>query len=150
MEKKVIIPTILFIIILFFSIILLAVNKNKETSQKENKEQTEVTVQSTPTQQKTTPSSQEKSEIILFYGNGCPHCAIVEEYIKENKIKDKISFEEKEVYYNQQNSKELSEKAEKCGIPTNSIGVPFLWDGKKCYIGDQDIIDFFKQKINEK
>lgn len=146
MKNKIIIPTILFIVILVFSIVLLAINKNKETSQKENKEQTEVTVQPTPIQQETTPSSQEKSEIILFYGDGCPHCAVVEDYIKENKIKDKISFEEKEVYYNQQNSKELSEKAEKCGMSTDSVGVPFLWDGEKCYIGDQEIISFFEQK----
>ena len=60
---------------------------------------------------------------------------------------------------NQNNAKELTEKARICGLPTDSIGVPFLWDGEKCFIGDQDIINFFsakggsasggKQKTNE-
>lgn len=62
---------------------------------------------------------------------------------------DKISFAQKEFYYNQNNAKELEAKAKICGLPTNSIGVPFLWDGEKCLIGDQDIINFFKKKTNE-
>ena len=95
------------------------------------------------------PPKKEISQTILFYGEGCPHCAIVDEFIKENKVDEKFSFERKEVYYNKKNSEELSEKAQKCGLPTASIGVPFLWDGSnsKCLIGDKDIIDFFKQKI---
>jgi len=74
----------------------------------------------------------------------------VEEYIEKNKARDKISFAQKEVYYNQSNAKELEAKAEICGMPADSIGVPFLWDGEKCLIGDQDIIEFFNQKINGK
>jgi glutaredoxin len=70
----------------------------------------------------------------------------VEKYIEENKIQDKISFTQKEVYYNQNNAKELEAKAKICGLPTDSIGVPFLWDGEKCLIGDQDIINFFSAK----
>jgi len=73
----------------------------------------------------------------------------VEEYIKENNINDKISFAQKEVYYNQNNAKELEAKAKICELPTDSIGVPLLWDGEKCLIGDQDIINFFKQKSDE-
>jgi len=42
----------------------------------------------------------------------------------------------------------LEAKAKICELPTDSIGVPFLWDGKDCLIGDQDIINFFKQKTN--
>lgn len=128
MNKKIIIPTILFIIILVFSFAVLLKNKgNKET----------------------TNQQPEQSQIILFYGDGCPHCAIVEEYIKDNKVKEKIYFVEKEVYYNRGNADELAEKAEKCGLATDSIGVPFLWDGSKCFIGDIDIINFFKEKIGE-
>ena len=88
------------------------------------------------------------SQIILFVGDGCPHCAIVEDYVAKNKIADKISFTQEEVYHNQDNAKELGEKAKICGLPTNSIGIPFLWDGvgEKCVIGDQNVIDFFKSK----
>jgi len=136
MNKKIIIPTILFILVLIVSLFLLL--ENKENSQLKNE-----LSNNQENQQK------EQSQIILFYGDGCPHCAIVEEYIKENNINDKISFAQKEVYYNQSNAKELEAKAKICGLPTDSIGVPFLWNGEKCLIGDQDIIEFFSQKINE-
>ncbi len=133
MKNKTIIPTILFIAVLIFSFFVLSPEKDK------NQISTNETV---------IEENQSASQIILFYGDGCPHCAIVEEYIKENSIDDKISFAQKEVYYNQNNAKELETKARICGLPTDSIGVPFLWDGEKCLIGDQDIINFFKQKTN--
>jgi len=90
------------------------------------------------------------SEIILFYGNGCPHCAKVEQYLSENKVSDKISFSQKEVFSNKDNSALLGEKAHFCGLNTSSIGVPFLWDGPsgKCLVGDEEIINYFKQKLN--
>lgn len=128
MNKKVIIPTILFLIVFIISVIVLSGNKENNLPN----------------------NATEESEIILFYGQGCPHCAIVEDYIKNNNIKEKLSFEEKEVYYNQKNADDLATKAKICGIPTDYIGVPFLWDGSKCYIGDREIIDFLNQKIDEK
>jgi len=134
MNKKVIIPTILFIVVFAFSLAILFLNKKNGLSDNniQNNRQTE------------------EDRIILFYGDGCPHCAIVEDYIKNNNIKERLSFKEKEVYYNRKNADDLAAKAKICGIPTNYLGVPFLWDGSKCYVGDQDIIDFFNQKINEK
>lgn len=131
MNKKVLIPTILFITVFVISVVILFQNKKNGLPNNTAGENQQM----------------EKIQIILFYGDGCPHCAIVEDYIKKNNIKEKLPFEEKEVYYNQSNAKELVEKAMLCGIPTNSIGVPFLWDGEKCYIGDQAIIDFFNNKI---
>jgi hypothetical protein len=80
----------------------------------------------------------------LFYGIGCPHCAKVEEFIRENKIKEKIAFEEKEVYFNKENAKQLIEVAKKCGFNEKEIGVPFLWNGEnqRCIVGDEPIINF--------
>lgn len=132
MNYKILIPTILFAIALIFSIFVLSQkNKNQVT-------ENELVV----------ASSQASKQIIFFWGDGCPHCAVVEKYIKDNRIKEKIGFVEKEVYKNRGNAKELEEKAKACGVPTDSIGVPFLWDGEKCFIGDQDIVNFFKQKLN--
>jgi glutaredoxin len=135
MNKKIIIPTILFFIVLIFSFVVLSQEKNKKQSK---------------TNEPIAQENQqiEQSQIILFYGDGCPHCAKVEEYFKENNVKEKISFVEKEVYYNLDNAKELEDKAKICGLPTDSIGVPFLWAGEKCLVGDGDIINFFKQKTN--
>ncbi|MDO8443079.1 MAG: hypothetical protein Q7S81_02380 [bacterium] len=86
--------------------------------------------------------------IILYAGTGCPHCANVEKYIKENQVDSKITFTQKEVYNNQFNAKDLQSKAKICGLPTDSIGVPFLWDGEnaKCFMGDVDVINFFQEK----
>ncbi len=90
----------------------------------------------------------EDSSIILYTGTGCPHCANVEEFIKENQVDSKVAYTQKEVYYNQFNAKDLQSKAKTCGLPTDSIGVPFLWDKEsaECFMGDEDIINFFKNK----
>jgi glutaredoxin len=95
-------------------------------------------------------SNSTSSTIILFYGIGCPHCAKVEQFIKENRIKEKMTFKEKEVYFNKENANQLVEVAKKCGFNENEIGVPFLWDGEnqKCIVGDEPIINFFKEKLN--
>ena len=94
-----------------------------------------------------------RTDIILFYGDGCPHCEIVDQYMKDNGVEDKLknqnlNFSRREVYNNQANQRVLANKAKSCGLATESIGVPFLWDGTsgKCVSGDQPIIDFFKSK----
>ncbi|MDD3735140.1 MAG: hypothetical protein PHO31_01545 [Candidatus Pacebacteria bacterium] len=125
-NNKFIISIILFIAVLIFSIFILYQENNNELV-----------------------DNQSDNGIILFYGEGCPHCVIVENYIKENNIQNKISFIQKEVYNNQENAKDLQNKAKLCGLSPDSIGVPLLWDGKNCLIGDQDIINFFEQKINQ-
>ncbi len=129
MNKKIIIPSILFVLALGFSFFVLSQDKKTDGELTES-------------------VSQSESKIILFYGTGCPHCAIVDEYLEENKVEERMDFAHKEVYFNRTNANELEEKARACGMPTDSIGVPFLWDGEKCLVGDVDIVEFFKQKIN--
>ena len=88
---------------------------------------------------------------ILFYGDGCPHCIIVDKYITDNNVEQKFTFTREEVFNNQENAKILVAKAKICNIPTdNGVGVPFLWvaDSKTCILGDQPIIDFFTKAIN--
>jgi glutaredoxin len=84
-------------------------------------------------------------ETILFYGDTCPHCKNVEDFIAKNDIKNKISFAEMEVYNNASNAQLLINLGKECKLDAQSIGaVPFLWDGSNCHLGDVDIIDFFK------
>jgi glutaredoxin len=97
-----------------------------------------------------TTQEQQTNRVILYYANGCPHCAAVETYLNQNQIKNKITFDIKEVNHNSSNAKDLQLKAKICGLPNDAIRVPFLWDGEKCLIGDQVIIDFFKQKTEAK
>ena len=89
-----------------------------------------------------------KSEMILFYGDGCPHCEIVDDYLTENNTRDRLNFQELEIYNNKDNARLLGQKAKECGFDTSQgVGVPFLSDGQKCLIGDKDIIDYFKTKL---
>jgi len=86
------------------------------------------------------------TEITLFTSETCPHCKNVEDFIRENKINEKISFVIKESTTNPLNYKSFMQVGKKCKIPTEEMGFPLLWDGEKCLMGDKDIIDFFKQK----
>ena len=84
--------------------------------------------------------------ITLFVSDTCPHCKNVEDFIAENKITEKISFDTKEVSKNPLNIKAFSAKGKLCNIKSADLGVPLLWDGEKCFSGDQEIINFFKEK----
>ena len=66
---------------------------------------------------------------ILYYGNGCPHCAEVEEFINNNSFD--FSIEQKE-------------------ISLMNRGVPFLYAENECFVGDKQIISYLqtKQKQN--
>ena len=90
----------------------------------------------------------EPTGIILFYGDGCPHCALLDEWITDNGVEEKVDFTKLEVYNNQANQNLLVEKATICKIATDSIGVPFLWTGTECLVGDEPIEQFFQQIIN--
>lgn len=88
--------------------------------------------------------------IILFYGEGCSHCKNVDDFIAQNGIESEIDFIKLEVWYNKNNQSIISQVAQKCGLDTGSIGVPLLYDGAKCYEGDVDTINFFKNKAGIK
>lgn len=84
---------------------------------------------------------------ILFVSYNCPHCAKVEEFATTNKVQEKFNFIILEVYKDKNNAALMAEKAGACGLPVSSLGVPFLWDGSQCLVGDIDIIQFFQDKI---
>jgi glutaredoxin len=83
---------------------------------------------------------------IFFYGNTCPHCKDVEDWMKENKIEDNLKIIKKEVYDNRENAQKLSLAAQSCGLDINNIAVPFLYVGNKCYIGTPDIVSYLSQR----
>ena len=90
-------------------------------------------------------------DYILFYGNGCPHCAKVERFFEENKIPEKFDVVSKEIYFNKNNLKELQWYLKKLNLDSNQIWIPFLVINNKdecSYInGDASIIDFFDKKL---
>ncbi|MEI6529616.1 MAG: hypothetical protein WCN88_04485 [Candidatus Falkowbacteria bacterium] len=87
-------------------------------------------------------------EMILFFGDTCPHCKNVDDFISANDVRNKLKFQELEVYNNKDNAAQLAATAKKCEIDTSAgIGVPFFFDGTTCLQGDQPIIDFLQTKI---
>ncbi|WKZ25487.1 MAG: hypothetical protein QY322_03820 [bacterium] len=81
-----------------------------------------------------------------FWGNGCPHCEIVDEFYQTWEGKDKISVKKLEVWSNTKNAELMAERAKNCEIPRTGMGVPLLVTPEgKCLIGSQPIIDHYKQ-----
>lgn len=132
MNKKILVLMLVLILIGGGCFWIYKVNKDKVD--------TEAALQ----QNQTTNSNQpgKSAALILYYSETCSHCQNVEKYMADNKIASKVSINEKEVSANRNNANELVQIAEVCGISQDSIGVPFLWNGKECVTGDQDIIKF--------
>ena len=82
--------------------------------------------------------------VILFYGQDCPHCKNVDDFLFQNNIEEKIKITHLEVYNNQNNQNILAQVIKKCGMQANQVGVPFLWDGETCVVGDGSIIEYFE------
>lgn len=89
------------------------------------------------------------SGITLYYRIGCTHCEKVEKFLEDNKVSEKIKYERKEAGANRANADELIGRAKKCGFNTATLGVPFLYDGANCLMGDEDIIKFFQNKLGQ-
>ncbi len=81
---------------------------------------------------------------ILYYGNGCPHCAEVEDFIKNNNFD--FSIEQKEIYQNKANAEEFNQICAEEGINLMNRGVPFLYAENECFIGDKQIISYLSTK----
>lgn len=110
-------------------------------------EKTTKTITITPS---VTQDTKTQTGVILFVGNGCPHCANIEKFIKDNGIENKVKFVKKEVWYNESNSDQMVGIAKKCGYSEDQVGVPFLWTGQKCLIGEDDVTNYFKEQAGIK
>jgi hypothetical protein len=136
MYKRLIIASLLFIAASGFSYYALT-NHDQHQNQPDNKNSSAVII------------NNQENQLIFYYGDTCPHCHIVDDYINNNQINQKLNIINKEVYNNQKNAADLRAKAELCGIPDNALGVPLLWNGQDCLVGDQPIIDFLNDQIKQ-
>jgi len=89
---------------------------------------------------------EKQKEVILFYGETCPHCEIVEDFIKDNAIEQKVKIIQLEVFKDAENAAKMQKIAVKCKIDSANLGVPMAYTGRKCYIGDVDAIEMLKTK----
>lgn len=94
-------------------------------------------------------------DLIFYFGDGCPHCENVEDWISQNDLEGKLKINRKEVYYDQQNQTELYDTVKQfCPDLISSsggIGVPTAFDpiNKNCIQGDTPIIEFLSSKMSE-
>lgn len=87
------------------------------------------------------------ASVVYYWGDGCPHCKVVDDFLEANNIADKVSFEKKEVWSNKANANEMGRRAKVCNVKPEGMGVPFVYGGDgKCYVGEPDVINFFKAK----
>lgn len=98
-------------------------------------------------QEVASPSAQDIAGTFeYFWGNTCPHCKNVADFLETWALKDKIKITKMEVYENKDNAKIIVERAVVCKIPKDQIPVPFLvTPSGKCLLGDQPIIEYFKK-----
>jgi hypothetical protein len=84
-------------------------------------------------------------ELILFYGEGCEYCSLVNSFIEDNKLESSTHLQVKEIYLNQINADEFEGKFNQCNPQPPFRGVPLLWHGSFCLMGEQEIIDYLDQ-----
>jgi glutaredoxin len=130
MDKKIVLTSIIISVVIIVLGYILVDSSNKKAKIKVN-----------------LPS---KDKVVYYYGLTCPHCKEVEEWMKKNKVEEKIKVEKKEVWYNKENAAELQEVARVCNLDSSSIGVPFLWADGKCYIGTPDVERILTEKLKMK
>ncbi|MFC1625738.1 hypothetical protein ACFL1Q_01760 [Patescibacteria group bacterium] len=92
------------------------------------------------------PTSVPADAYLYFWGVGCSHCVVVDEFMKDWSGREKIKIEKFEVRNNRENASLMLEKATTiCKIPSNELGTPLLITPEnECFIGDTPIIEFFK------
>lgn len=100
------------------------------------------------TPKRTIPNVAKTNETILYFGDTCPHCKDVDEFLVKNKnIETKIPLVKKEVYNNRVNAMDMEEKATICKLDTSQgVAVPFLYFKGECIVGSTPITNFLTEK----
>ena len=89
-----------------------------------------------------------QADVVLYWGEGCPHCENVKKFIQDSQVDQKISINQLEVYKNKVNQKAMQDAAMRCNMDiSQGLGVPLAVIDNKCLVGDTPIIDAIKQKI---
>jgi thiol-disulfide isomerase/thioredoxin len=86
------------------------------------------------------PIEDDKVNIYLFEGEGCPHCKQEKEWLEtiKEKYPDQINVYEFEVWYNPSNSNLLSQVQTK--LSSSAVGVPYTVIGNSFYSGFSDTV----------
>lgn len=122
MKNKIV---VLITVILSISIVVLISNNMKDNKEIKLTDMTENNIS----------YSKEKINIYLFYGEGCPHCEELKNYLNslDNKEKSYFNIYTFEVWNNSTNQQFMKDSAK--SLNKEVSGVPFLIIGKKTFEG---------------
>jgi len=81
--------------------------------------------------------------VYFFYGTGCAHCALVDQYFEENNYYEKYQIEKFDIYTDPEASQFFMEKLSELGADINRLAVPTVIVGDKYLVGDKPIITNF-------
>ncbi|MBT3864842.1 cytochrome c biogenesis protein [Candidatus Peregrinibacteria bacterium] len=93
------------------------------------------------------PLVSESSKMILYVGDGCPHCAEVEEHIEDHGYGDVFDLEAREIYFDRANAALYNKEAQRLGIPITNRGVPLLVVGDEYFIGSPPIKGYLDERF---
>lgn len=136
MKKKIV---VLITVILSISIVVLISNNMKDNKEIKLTDMTEQNIS----------YSKEKINIYLFYGEGCPHCEELKNYLNslDNKEKSYFNIYTFEVWNNSTNQQFMKESAK--FLNKEVSGVPFLIIGNKTFEGYNESMNIKIKKAIE-
>lgn len=147
--KKIIVIIVILLAILLTGIVVLSSKKDKQ----ENTDSKNISYESKLTDIK----FNDKVNIYLFYGKGCPHCEALFAYFEsiKSKYSKYYNLYAFEVWYNEDNGKTMDYFLEKFDKKVSSRSVPFLIIGDEAFEGysssmNQKIIDTIEEKYKNK
>lgn len=83
----------------------------------------------------------------IYFRPDCPHCQNVEKFISDNALNRKYDIQMKNIDDSGQYANELMARSQLCSISAETLGVPLLYDSGDCYMGEDEIIDYFRKKM---
>lgn len=111
--------------------------------QENNKEDSE-TPEELPSQSTSQKEPASDVSYMIFYGETCPYCHDVQDWMKESNIESILDISMKEVYNDTKNAEQMKLAAQNCGLANS--GVPFLYTSEKeCIVGSTPIIEFLSE-----
>ena len=136
MKNKIV---VLITVILSISIVVLISNNMKDNKEIKLTDMTENNIS----------YSKEKINIYLFYGEGCPHCEELKNYLNslDNKEKSYFDIYTFEVWNNSTNQQFMKESAK--SLNKEVSGVPFLIIGNKTFEGYSESMNIKIKKAIE-
>lgn len=136
MKNKIV---VLITVILSISIVVLISNNMKDNKEIKLTDMTENNIS----------YSKEKINIYLFYGEGCPHCEELKNYLNslDNKEKSYFDIYTFEVWNNSTNQQFMKDSAK--SLNKEVSGVPFLIIGNKTFEGYSESMNIKIKKAIE-